>query len=115
MDEFLYTLILLFSRKRKDTNNLTFSHNTQKPHKHNQNQGFETGLDRTVRSEKPQTIQLYGLFRVKNRFMPKKQGPARTMVRPSGFVNHDRFLRFERFLFILAFPVNFGQYTGMKL
>ena len=41
MDEFLYTLILLFSRKRKDTNNLTFSHNTQKPHKHNQNQGFE--------------------------------------------------------------------------
>ena len=45
----------------------------------------------------------------------KKQGPARTMVRPSGFVNHDRFLRFERFLFILAFPVNFGQYTGMKL
>ena len=74
MDEFLYTLILLFSRKRKDTNYLTFSHNTQKPHKHNQNQGFETGLDRTVRSEKPQTIQLYGLFRVKNRFMPKKAG-----------------------------------------
>ena len=37
MDEFLYTLILLFSRKRKDTNNLTFSHDTQKPHKHDQN------------------------------------------------------------------------------
>ena len=76
---------------------------------------LKPGTDRTVRPEKPRTVQFYGLFRVKNRFMPKKQGPARTMVRPSGFVNHDRFLRFERFLFILAFPVNFGQYTGMKL
>ena len=76
---------------------------------------LKSGPDHTIRPEKPQTIQLYGLFRVKNHSMPKKQGPARTTVWPSGFVNHDRFLRFERFLFISAFPVNFGQYTGMKL
>ena len=73
------------------------------------------GPDRTVRLEKPRTVELYGLFRVKNRSMPKKQGPARTTVRSSGFVNRDRFLRFERFLLVLAFPVNFGQYTDMKL
>ena len=119
MDEFLYTLILLFSRKRKDTNNLTFSHNTQKPHKHHQNQGFEirTGpYDPTEKTSNYSALRfVYGLFRVKNHSMPKKQRPARTTVWPSGFVNHDRFLRFERFLFILAFPVNFGQYTGMKL
>ena len=57
----------------------------------------------------------YGLFRVKNRSIPKMQGLAPTVVRPSGFVNRDRFLRFERFLFVSAFPVNIGQYTGMKL
>ena len=71
--------------------------------------------DRTIRLKKSRTVQLYGLFRVKNRSMPKKQGPAWTAVRPSGFVNHDWFLRFEWFLFVSAFSVNFGQYTGMKL
>ena len=37
-----------------------------------------------------------------------------TMVGLYGFKNRDRFLRFERFLTALAFPMNFG-YTGMKL
>ena len=37
------------------------------------------------------------------------------MIRLSGSVNRDRFLRFGWFLFVSAFPVNFGQYTGMKL
>ena len=38
----------------------------------------------------------------------------RIVVRPCGSENHDRFLRFGRFLFTLAFPVNFG-YTDVKL
>ena len=76
---------------------------------------LKSGPDRTVRPENPRTVELYGLFRVKNRSMPKKQGPARTAVRSSSFVNRDRFLRFERFLLVSAFPVNFGQYTDMKL
>ena len=39
----------------------------------------------------------------------------RIMVEPYSSENRDQFLRFERFLFVLAFPMNFGQYTGMKL
>ena len=76
---------------------------------------LKPGPDRTVRPEKPRTVQFYGLFRVKNHSIQKKQGPARTAVRPLGSVNRDRFLRFGRFLFVSAFPVNFGQYTGMNL
>ena len=30
-------------------------------------------------------------------------------------MNHDRFLRFGWFLFVSAFPVNFGQYIDMNL
>ena len=47
--------------------------------------------------------------------MGKKQGPVRTMVKPYVSKNRDWFLRFRRFLFVSVFPVNFGQYTDMKL
>ena len=47
--------------------------------------------------------------------MGKKQGPVWTVVEPYDSENRDRFLRFGWFLFVLAFSVNFGQYTGMKL
>ena len=39
----------------------------------------------------------------------------RTMVGPYSSESRDWFLRFRRFLFVSAFSVNFGQYTGMKL
>ena len=39
----------------------------------------------------------------------------RTVVGPYNSENRDQFLRFGRFLFVLAFPMNFGQYTDMKL
>ena len=47
--------------------------------------------------------------------MGKKQGLVRTMVESYSSENRDQFLRFGQFLFVSAFPVNFGQYTGMKL
>ena len=65
--------------------------------------------DHTVQPEKPRTVQFYGLFRVKNRSIQKKQGTARTAVRPFGSVNRDRFLRFGRFLFVSAFPMNLAN------
>ena len=46
--------------------------------------------------------------------MGRKQELVRIVVGPCGSENHDWFLRFGRFLFASAFPVNFG-YTGMKL
>ena len=70
---------------------------------------LKPGPDRTVQPEKPRTVQFYGLFRVKNRSIQKKQGPARTAVRPSGSVNRDRFLRFGWFLFVSAFPMNLAN------
>ena len=76
---------------------------------------LELRLDRIVRLGKPRTPQFWGFFSFKNLSMGKKQGPMQIVVKPYGFENHDQFLRFERFLFVLAFPVNFGQYTGMKL
>ena len=39
----------------------------------------------------------------------------RTVVGPYNSENRDQFLRFGRFLFVLAFSMNFGQYTDMKL
>ena len=60
---------------------------------------LKPGPDRTVQPEKPRTVQFYCLFRMKNRSIQKKQGPARTAVRPSGSVNRDRFLRFGWFPF----------------
>ena len=66
-------------------------------------------LDCSVQPRKPQTIQLYGLFRVKNRSMQKKQEPARTTVRLLGFWGSDGLFS------VSAFPVNFCQYTDMKL
>ena len=47
--------------------------------------------------------------------MEKMQGPVRTVVRWYGSENCDWFLRFGRFRFVSAFPMNFGQYTSMKL
>ena len=70
---------------------------------------LKPGPDRTVQPEKPRTVQFYGLFRVKNRSIQKKQGPARTAVRPSGSVNRDRFLRFGWFLFVSACPMNLAN------
>ena len=43
---------------------------------------LKLGLDRMIRPKKPRTIQLYGLFRVKNRSTQKKVG-TRTDRSPS--------------------------------
>ena len=58
---------------------------------------IEPGPDRTVGPENPWTVQIHGLFKVRNRSMPKKHGTVRPAVRPSGSVNRDRFGRFGRF------------------
>ena len=47
--------------------------------------------------------------------MGTKQGSVWIVVIPYGSKNRDQFLRFGRFLFVSAFLVNFGQYSGMKL
>ena len=58
---------------------------------------IEPGPDRTVGPQNPWTVQIHGLFKVRNRSMPKKHGTVRPAVRPSGSVNRDRFGRFGRF------------------
>ena len=58
---------------------------------------IEPGPDCTVGPENPWTVQIHGLFKVRNRSIPKKHGTVRPAVRPSGSVNHDRFGRFGRF------------------
>ena len=76
---------------------------------------LKPGPNCIVRPEKPRTSQFCGFFSFKNRSMGKKKGPTQIVVGPYGSENRGRFLRFGRFLFVSAFPVNFGQYTGMKL
>ena len=52
---------------------------------------IEPGPNRTVGPKNPWTVQIHGLFKVRNRSMRKKHGTVRTAVRPSGSVNRDRF------------------------
>ena len=56
--------------------------------------------DHTIRSGKPRTPQFCDFFSFKNDSIKKKQESVRTMVRPYGSENHDRFLRFRLFLFL---------------
>ena len=58
---------------------------------------IEPGPDRTVGPQNPWTVQIHGLFKVRNRSMPKKHGTVRPAVWPSGSMNRDRFGRFGRF------------------
>ena len=76
---------------------------------------LKPGSNYTVQPEKLRTSQFCNFYSFKNCSMGKKQGPMRTMVGLYGSKNRDQFLRFKRFLFVSAFPVNFGQYTDMKL
>ena len=74
---------------------------------------IEPGPNRTVGPKNPWTVQIHGLFKVRNRSMRKKHGTVRTAVRPSGSVNRDRFGWFGLFqplndvvqlLFFFFFP-----------
>ena len=44
---------------------------------------IEPGPDRTVGPKNPWTVQIHGLFKVRNRSMRKKHGTVRTAIRPS--------------------------------
>ena len=57
---------------------------------------FKSRPDHTVGPRNPQTIHIYGPYKVKNRFMLKKHGTVRTTIRPSDSMNRDRFTQFKQ-------------------
>ena len=84
---------------------------------------FKPEPDRMVGLGSPRTVHIYCPFKVKNRSIRKKHGTVRTVVRPSGSVNYDRFtwsnrlpcFSLKRRHFVPFFPPNMASFGAFWL